>query len=42
MASPRELIGQLLNHLARENPYFALWLAYQRDASDGSIVGEVK
>ena len=40
VASPRELIGQLLNHLAQKNPYFALWLVYNRGESDGSIVQE--
>jgi hypothetical protein len=34
---PREQIGQLLNHLARKNPYFALWVAYKRSVSDHSI-----
>ena len=27
---PREQIRQLLNYLAQENPYFALWVAYKR------------
>ena len=34
---PREQIGQLLNHLAQKNPYFALWVAYKRSVSDHSI-----
>ena len=33
---PREQIGQLLNHLAQKNPYFALWVAYKRSVSDHS------
>jgi hypothetical protein len=33
----REQIGQLLNHLAQKNPYFALWVAYKRSVSDHSI-----
>lgn len=35
--SAREQIGQLLNHLAQKNPYFALWVVYKRAASDRSI-----
>jgi hypothetical protein len=34
---PREQIDRLLNHLAQKNPYFALWVAYKRSASDHSI-----
>ena len=34
---PREQIGQLLNHLAQKNPYFALWVAYKRSVSHHSI-----
>ena len=34
---PRQQIGQLLNHLAQRNPYFALWVAYKRSVSDHSI-----
>ena len=34
---PRKQIGQLLNHLAQKNPYFALWVAYKRSVSDHSI-----
>ena len=34
---PREQIGQLLNHLAQKNPYFALWLVYKVAVSDHSI-----
>lgn len=34
---PREQIGQLLNHLAQKNPYFALCVAYKRSVSDHSI-----
>jgi hypothetical protein len=34
---PREQIGQLLDHLAQQNPYFALWVIYKRSVSDHSI-----
>ena len=29
-ASPREQIRELLSHLAQNNPYFALWVAYKK------------
>ena len=37
---PRDQIGQLLNHLAQKNPYFALWVAYKRSVTDHSIPEE--
>jgi molybdopterin converting factor small subunit len=36
-ASPEELIGQLLDHLAQKNPYFALWLVYERGVGDRTV-----
>ena len=39
-ASPREQIEELLNHLARKNPYFALWSAYKMGVSDLSVAEE--
>jgi hypothetical protein len=33
VASPQELIDQLLSHLARKNPYFALWLVHKMGVS---------
>jgi hypothetical protein len=39
-ASPREEIEDLFNHLARKNPYFALWTFYKRGVSDHSVVEE--
>ena len=37
-ASSRKQIEELLRHLAKKNPYFALWCAYKRGVSDRSIV----
>jgi hypothetical protein len=34
-ASPREQVAELFDHLAKKNPYFALWLAYEK-ATEGS------
>lgn len=31
-AAPRELVGNLLDYLAEENPYFALWAGYRKHA----------
>jgi hypothetical protein len=37
-ASPGRQIAELFRHLAQKNPYFALWSAYKRGVSEGSIV----
>jgi hypothetical protein len=39
-ATPREQIEELLSHLARKNPYFALWSAYKAGVSDHSVAEE--
>ena len=39
-ASPRRQIEELLSHLARKNPYFALWSGYKSGATDRSVVEE--
>jgi hypothetical protein len=36
-ATPREQIEELLSHLARKNPYFALWSVYKTGVSDHSV-----
>jgi hypothetical protein len=33
--SPREQVAELVDHLAKKNPYFALWLGYE-EATDGN------
>jgi hypothetical protein len=38
-ASPQEQVMELFDHLAKKNPYFALWLAYE-DAIDGNSNAE--
>jgi hypothetical protein len=35
-----EEIRELLGHLTRTNPYFALWDLYKRGASEHSVAGE--
>jgi hypothetical protein len=37
VASQQELIAQLFNHLAQKNPYFALWLIYNRGVDDHTV-----
>lgn len=39
-ATPREQIEELLSHLARKNPYFALWTVYKTGVSDLSVAEE--
>jgi hypothetical protein len=39
-ATPREQIEELLSHLARKNPYFALWSVYKTGVSDHSVAEE--
>lgn len=39
-ASSRKQIEELLRHLAKKNPYFALWSAYKRGVSDRSVAEE--
>ena len=39
-ATPREQIEELLSHLARKNPYFALWSAYKTGVSNHSVAEE--
>jgi len=34
-ASPRELVDDLLDYLAKENPYFALWAGYPNQVEQG-------
>jgi hypothetical protein len=36
-SSPREELGDLLSHLARNNRYFALWTAYKKGVSHNSV-----
>jgi hypothetical protein len=38
--SPREQIQELLNHLAQQNPYFALWVVYKKGVNDSLIAEE--
>lgn len=38
--APREQIEELLSHLARKNPYFALWSAYKTGVSNYSVAEE--
>jgi hypothetical protein len=33
--SPRELVGDLLDYLAKENPYFLLWAGYMKQVEQG-------
>ena len=40
LPSPREQIQELGNHLAQQNPYFGLWVVYQRDAKDHPVAEE--
>jgi hypothetical protein len=40
LPSPREQIQELRNHLAQQNPYFGLWVVYQRDAKDHPVAEE--
>lgn len=39
-AAPREQIEELLSHLVRKNPYFALWSVYKTGVSDRSVAEE--
>jgi hypothetical protein len=39
-ATPREQIEELLSHLARKNPFFALWSAYKTGVSNHSVAEE--
>ena len=39
-ASPRRQIQELLSHLARKNPYFALWSGYKSGSTDRSVAEE--
>jgi hypothetical protein len=39
-ATPKEQIEELLSHLARKNPYFALWSAYKTSVSNHSVAEE--
>jgi hypothetical protein len=39
-AALREQIKELLSHLARKNPYFALWSVYKTGVSDHSVAEE--
>jgi len=39
-ATPRKQIEELLSHLARKNPYFALWSVYKTGVSDLSVADE--
>jgi len=39
-SSPREKLGELLSHLARDNRHFALWAAYKKGASHNSVAEE--
>lgn len=39
-ATPREQIEELLSHLARKNPYFALWSVYKTGVSEHSVAEE--
>ena len=36
LSSSREQIEELLDHLAKKNPYFALWVVYKRGAGGSS------
>jgi hypothetical protein len=40
LPSLREQIQELRNHLAQQNPYFGLWVVYQRDAKDHPVAEE--
>jgi hypothetical protein len=40
LPSPREQIQELRNHLAQRNPYFRLWVAYERDLADNPVTEE--
>ena len=40
LPSPREQIQELRNHLAQQNPYFGLWVAYKRDVKDHPVAEE--
>ena len=39
-ASPREHVQELLDQLAKKNPYFALWTVYKKSVNDHSIADE--
>lgn len=39
-SSPREELGELLNHLGRCNRHFALWAAYKKDVSHDFVAEE--
>jgi hypothetical protein len=39
-ASPREQVLELLDQLAKKNPYFALWTVYKKGVNDHSIADE--
>jgi hypothetical protein len=38
--SAREQVQELLDQLAKKNPYFALWTVYKKDVNDHSIADE--
>jgi flagellar motor switch protein FliG len=40
LSSAQEQIQELLDHLAKKNPYFALWTVYKKGVNDHSIADE--
>jgi hypothetical protein len=41
-ATPRELVDDLLDYLAKENPYFALWAGYTKQAEQEDNRGSLE